>query len=364
MELTNEILTIISNELAEIINSKPDMYNGFPIEIAEEQYFYNFKRQEPGKIYIVIKFLDAPLNYEQIILPVHIQAISEQDKLDVCRSLLFEFASKYNLYKNNYKEEDKTMQQYYNSPYVLSNFNEVFEGFRSLLFVSGTFLITNNANYCTAYFSLKENDDREKKEKCIAYIERTENGVTETQEVPVDLVKFKRKLKNKGIKLEDKTYEFAYDNFWKFEGSKLNGDTLYDYGINNEFEIEDGDKIKVEYTSGWIKIDCISINSVCDISLDSQPFYGTDNFVESVGRFGTFSINITSYLFKNEFLNKCLYVWLRNLKKAPMGVNTDFDILLEFDDEENYIITKFKLSSFSLQEVIGDIPLASLTFSI
>lgn len=364
MELTNQILNIITSEIAEIMNSKPEYYGEYSVEISEEQQYYKMNRQDPGKIYIVVKFLDAPLNFEQIIMPINIQAISEQDKLEVCRTLLFEFASKYNLYKMSFEDEDQTMQQYYNSPYVLSNFNEIFEGFRSLLFVSGTFLITNNANYCTAYFSPVEIGDKNKKEECVVTLERELNGETFIENLTINLSRFKKKLKKEGIKLEDKTYQFILDNVWKLEGKSLGKDSLYDYGIKNEYFVEKNDIIKVKYTSGWQKIECLSVNAVCDISLDSQPFFDNDNFVESVGKFGTFSFNITSYLFKNDFLNKCLAVWLRKLSKAPMGINTDFNLLLEFDDDDNYVITKFKLSSFSLQEVVGDIPLVSITFSI
>ena len=40
MELTEKILNIINNELASIMKLKPEYYNGYSIEVAEEQYFY------------------------------------------------------------------------------------------------------------------------------------------------------------------------------------------------------------------------------------------------------------------------------------------------------------------------------------
>jgi hypothetical protein len=363
MEMTEKILNIINNELASIMKLKPEYYNGYSIEVAEEQYFYKKNKQIPGKIYIVVKFSEAPLNYEQIIMPITIEAISEQDKFEVCRNLLFEFSAKYNLHKEAYNEEDQYIQQIYMSPYILSNFNEVFEGFRSLLYVSGTFLITENANYCSMYFSSVDIKDKDKKEFAKVVLQReTDEGVVE-EELEINLNKFRKSMKKHGYSLEDKTYEWIFDGGWKSNGQLLKGN-FYEYGIQNQYFLENGDKLLIEYHPGWQMLDLLSIDSVCDISLDSQAFYNNNNFVSSVGKFGTFTVNITSYLFKNEFLNKCLAVYLQNTDKETNGVNTDFNLLLEFDDGENYAIKPFKMAHLSLKQTVGDIPLVSITFTI
>ena len=71
-------------------------------------------------IFIVVKYYPATLNFGQILLPIQLDVISEQNKLDIAKRLMCAFAETYNLEFNN----DYTIKQYFQSPTVLSNFNE------------------------------------------------------------------------------------------------------------------------------------------------------------------------------------------------------------------------------------------------
>lgn len=344
-KIKDDILHTISNQLADIINNDYDYYNGYPIEVVDEQLFNKIEKNIPGKIYIVIKFLEATLNFGQIVFPITIQAMSEQDKLDVCYTLLFEFANKYNLKWT----DDKQIGQFYNAPYVLSNFNEVFEGFRSLLYVSGTFLITKNANYLTGYFI--NNPIYAEDGKTIL---KDKEKFTITDGCYLDEQVFKNYMLEKGI-IFDQSRKFVLEiNKNTLDGDKI--ESLEDCGIivGDEFK---GTQIEINYIAGWQEIDGLTLNTVGDTSLDSQPFYSSNGFTTSRAKFASRTINVTSYLFNSDFLNKCIDVYFEK-----ESIDKEFWIMLEFKNGKSLIKT-YRLGSLSLQQTIGEMPVVSVTFA-
>ena len=342
MKKTKEkILNTLTTQFADIINSSINYYRGYDIEITDEQYYNKNVQNIPGKIYIVVKFGEATLNFGQIVFPITINAISEQDKMEVCYTLLFEFANRFNLNWN----KDKTIGQFYNAPYVLSNFNEIFDGFRSLLYLSGTFLMTKNANYMTAYY-IPNFIDSEKLEEFII-----SDGCS------IDVEIFKAQMMAKGYKFEEST-NFDIDLSKGTINGKMfdEGETLEDLGIEITDSLETN-AINIQYIYGWQEIDGLTISMVGDTSLDSQPFYASKGFTSSKAKFASRSINITSYLFDNSFLNKCLDVYTEQI-----SVDTIFHILLKFKNGRS-LIKEYKLGSLSLQQPIGEMPVVSLTFT-
>lgn len=143
----NAILSLIATQMQTIINGNDD-YSGYEFTITNELQFVKNKKNNADlknrakQIFIVIKFLPATLNYGQTLLPIVINVVAEQNKLNTCYSMLLEYAETYNLVFNS----DKTMKQYYSTPTVLSNFNEIGDGFRSLINMSGTFQISEDSN--------------------------------------------------------------------------------------------------------------------------------------------------------------------------------------------------------------------------
>lgn len=268
----SEIINIIKTEIADIMNdeNRKYFYDGYNIDISEEQQFFKNNKRNPGTIYIVVKFSSGSIDFGQVNLPISIQAIAEQDKNEVCQTLLLEFCHKYNLKWDN----DRTIRQAYQAPYVLSNFNEVFEGFRSLLYLNGVILLTSNSNYCTLYYEDKNGEEEE--------------------------------------------------------------------------------------------IDCLSFNSVCDITLDSQAFHNSNGFVKSVGKFGVRTFNITTYLLDTEFYNRCIDIYLENLSKEigePLGINTEFKLRIKFKNRETAESKVYKLANFSIQQQLRELTVVSLTFT-
>lgn len=158
-----KILELIGGQLQSIINANNEVFEGYTFTITNEMQFVKNKKNKealknnPKQIFIVVKFLPATLNYGQVLMPIIVNAIGEKNKLDVCYNLLIQYAETYNLQFN----DDETIRQYYSSPVVLSNFNEIGDGFRSLINLSGTFQISENANQVTVYYADDEENSKE-----------------------------------------------------------------------------------------------------------------------------------------------------------------------------------------------------------
>ena len=140
--ITDDLIELIKRQISYTMQENEELYGKYKVIVSSELQYNKIKNKEHNTIYMVVRFLPASLNYGQKLLPIVITAISERYSVKVCQQLLMDFAEKYNLHCN----EDSTVQQVYSSPSVTSNFNEVFDGFRSTLTMSGTYLITENAN--------------------------------------------------------------------------------------------------------------------------------------------------------------------------------------------------------------------------
>lgn len=147
----DELLSLIGTELRSIIQSDLETFGEYDFTLTNEIQFVKDKKAKnelknnPKQVFIVIKFYPATLNFGQTLLPIQLDVISEKNKLDVSRRLLTLFAETYNLEFNS----DKTIKQYFQSPSVMSNFNEIGDGYRSLLTLRGTLQISENANLST-----------------------------------------------------------------------------------------------------------------------------------------------------------------------------------------------------------------------
>lgn len=106
------------------------------IEIASEQAFAKIKSFRPNTIYVIIKMLSSTLTYNIKTQPVQILAITEQNQIDITKDLLSTFVDTYNWYAGLFGTT--YIKQQYSAPVVLSNFNEVASGYRSVIYVTGT----------------------------------------------------------------------------------------------------------------------------------------------------------------------------------------------------------------------------------
>ena len=359
MVVDNEkVLQTISTQLFELIESNMDLYGNLNFFIEEEQLFYPEEHMEPDTICVVVEFMAASIDYGQTAIPITMTILCEQNRMDVTRKLFTEYAEKYNLVWN----KEGNMQQIYEAPEVAENFNEIYEGFRTMLTMPGAVLFIDSGNKCTIeYFPILNAEN--------IYYYRKEENLTEEFDPYVDIKTLKAKLQEFAINIDDGSkITFQYNGTqWMFM-PELVSDTIhfvnniYNYGINYNGIPEEGDEIKFDAKNGYGEIEYISLNTAASIQLDSQAFYNNDGFTKSKAQFGSRSINLTSYLFDNDLFNKFLSVYLGDIKREPLGIDTIFKFRVTF--QSGHVLEKeMKMQSFALQENKGQIPMVNATFS-
>jgi len=151
----DDILTLIQGQLLEYMNSEEnyETYKNLKIYLSKEQQFIKLKDKDPNALYIVVRFGAADVIFGQTVLPASIIALGPQNKLDIVQSLFFEYVQKY----NQARALNDTVQQFYDSPEILENFNQLYEGYRNTLSMSAAFVIGTNANNYTVYYYYNEN---------------------------------------------------------------------------------------------------------------------------------------------------------------------------------------------------------------
>lgn len=144
------IMDVLRSQFSKVLASDDEYYSQCNIVLSNEQQFVKSDQRDKNTIYIVVKVLPAQITFGQRIVPFTINAVSENNKIEMCQRLLNEFANTYNLKSSNLDEHIIT--QTYTTPAISSNFNEVYSGYRSLFYMSGTFLITETANTFDIYY--------------------------------------------------------------------------------------------------------------------------------------------------------------------------------------------------------------------
>lgn len=349
-------LQLIKDELTTIMQNNYEIYGNLNIFISNEQEFIKLKQQMPNAVYIVLRFNAASINFGQSVLPFSITAIAEQNKIDKVQKLLADFAAAYNLVRSS----DGTLQQIYETPSVNSNFNRLFEGFRSVMSVTGYLVISKTANFFTFYYEKEGNI-----KSSVISVSDSNASVT----VDDDYLKM--------FYPEPTTFTIT---FGKTEGVKdsttvvigsetitIDNDTLFlDL---NEIENRFGIKIDYEETSetysvtvvvetNYKKIDCITYVFGGNTQLDTQTFYNVSNFTKSVAKAGTITLSITTYLLSNnEITNDVLDIYLKR-----KTIDNKFEILLTPKFGASRLET-FRLSDCTVQQDLGQLPMVTMVFT-
>ena len=233
----------------------------------------------------------------------------------------------------------------------MSNFEEIYDGFRSLFYVSGALVISKNANFCDLYV---RSDDF-----TIKY-----NG----QELDSSLLNkdlFNQKYFDEDI--EEYVFEFKKStsplspwlSYWEYKGKQIAVGKELDIINTSSLNIKDGDVITI--SREWKQVNYLTFSESTDIQVDSQVFQTTRNFVKSVGMSGVNTLNITTYLLDEEFCNKCLAIKIKDLNRQPDGVDTKFYFKFKF--KNGYELKDvYKLVSFAMSVELKEIPGINVTF--
>lgn len=109
-----------------------------------------------------------------------------------------------------------------------------------------------------------------------------------------------------------------------------------------------------------VDIDFITASDSFDAQLDPKVFYDTGNFTKSVSKVATYTINITSYLFDNDFFNKINAIKFRIA--SNVGIQNDFAITMTMKNDQ-VMTGNFKLVNSSMSQNVGELAITSLTFT-
>lgn len=136
--LTQKLYVILND----FKNTYPDddVFQNMSIQISTEQAFFKEKSLKPETIYIIIKYLQSSIEFKQKTQPIQLFALSEANSLDHVKMILDKFSEDNNWRLESVTENNSTtyIKQQYSNPVVISNFNEVSYGYRSVVYVSGT----------------------------------------------------------------------------------------------------------------------------------------------------------------------------------------------------------------------------------
>lgn len=131
-------LTIIKNE---------QEFNDLDIEISTEEAFAKKKNFKPNTMYVIIKFLESDITFGAVSKPLNIVSICEQNNLERCKAILDIFASLWNFKSESITNENGNNDIYkhsYGTAVVISNFEEVGYGYRTVLYLSGNLTVLEN----------------------------------------------------------------------------------------------------------------------------------------------------------------------------------------------------------------------------
>lgn len=115
--------------------------NPYVFEVCTEQ-IYAERNMKPGVIYVVIKYLSTTNSLNVVVQPIQILVLSEQNQLQASQIIFGKLVASHNF--ETLTDNSTYVKQDYREPVVLSNFNAVSYGYRSVMYISATLYIMEN----------------------------------------------------------------------------------------------------------------------------------------------------------------------------------------------------------------------------
>ena len=144
-------------KFAQIINNLNLNVN---FKISNEQLFVNDKNKEPDTLYIVYKQLVGPNSFGVRTLPYQIVVLSEQNQLEIAQTICDTFVSEQNFAVT--KEGDTLVKHSYQQYSVMSNFNQIDVGARTILYIPAVLQVMDGLSFLrvgTSYGQIKIHRD-------------------------------------------------------------------------------------------------------------------------------------------------------------------------------------------------------------
>lgn len=127
----------LKNRLVEVKDNLD--FKQYAIEVYNEQDYAKNRSIKPKTITVVVKFLASTLIFSAKTQPIQMLVIAEENSLSVANSIITKFCESWNfMVVSNGSTYVKHM---YSTPAVLSNFNLIGIGLRTVLYVNTTLFI-------------------------------------------------------------------------------------------------------------------------------------------------------------------------------------------------------------------------------
>ena len=114
-------------------------FQDYAIEVFNEQDYAKNRSIKPKTITVVVKFLNSTLVFSVKTQPIQMLIISEENGLSVANSIITQFAETYNF--SVIPDGNTYVKHMYSTPAVLSNFNLIGIGMRTVLYINTTLFV-------------------------------------------------------------------------------------------------------------------------------------------------------------------------------------------------------------------------------
>ena len=114
----------------------------YTLNIIEELSFGTEEETEKNVINIVFKTMVGNILTNSTVYPVQFIILSEPNNTETAMTLMGEFAKLYNM--TSFVSNFVYHKQMYSTPSIMSNFNRTPDGLRSMIFMNGTVIVTEN----------------------------------------------------------------------------------------------------------------------------------------------------------------------------------------------------------------------------
>jgi len=115
-----------------------------PVIVDSEQAFMKRKDLTPGTVFALVRELTDEIQIGVRIRPVQVLILSEQNGLEEAKAFFSAYAREFNWESYEGFGDGVFVKQQWTDPVVLSNFNAVDYGYRSVLYCNATFYVMEN----------------------------------------------------------------------------------------------------------------------------------------------------------------------------------------------------------------------------
>lgn len=306
------------------------------IEISDEQSFVSKRKKQAllqGTLYVAVRFGSGSINYANSVTPISLYCVGTANKVKPAQLILGVFVSTWttkNLAQELVGPEGEDLEihdalQVWNTPEIITNFNEVDADFKNLFRVTGNIVVGPEAirmGKMTYYFNKKIQTviNRESQtnisssdfsgtsfhaeiphtglvpERCWDTVVITDAGVIEAN---VEFTSLE-------VTFNSETGFFVLDGEIVSNPGEITGIIGFDFSYTETNIVEDSETVNVmSYQDGF------------QSSLDSQPFGNTNGFAKSEVNFSTFAFTISTYLVNGQLGKDMLS--LRGFRYRPGG---------------------------------------------